>query len=129
MALIEFALLAQEGQQQSSPLPTFILLGLMFGGLYFFMIRPQQKRQKEAASFASSIGPGDRVVTNAGIYGTVTAVEDGAVHLEVDRDVVLKVAKSAIARSQDQAESPKPKGRKADTESGSSDPSTDSDSK
>jgi preprotein translocase subunit YajC len=101
----------------------------MFGGLYFFMIRPQQKRQREAASFASSIGPGDRVVTNAGIYGTVTAVEDGAVHLEVDRDVVLKVAKSAIARSQDEPEKtqstqkPQSKGQKADTDSGPSGPS------
>lgn len=102
------ALLAQSSskQQQGGGLFSILFLVVMMGALYFVMIRPQQKRQREAASFSTHLKPGDKVVTNAGIFGTVNAVDDESVHLEVDRDVVLRVAKSAIVRSQDQPEAP-----------------------
>ncbi len=64
---------------------------------YFFMIRPQQKRQKEQKKFISEVGKGDQVVTVGGIHGKVLSVEDDKVVLEVDRGVKLVVNKSSLS--------------------------------
>ncbi len=112
-------LLAQSSNQ-GNPIFTFVLLGLMMGALYFFMIRPQQKRQREASLFVNRLVPGDQVITNGGIYGTINVVEDDCVHLEIDRDVVVRVLKSAIARQQGDAATAQPSGGAADKKIGSS---------
>lgn len=93
---------------------SFLILPLMIAAMYFFMIRPQQKRQKEQASFNQSLVVGASVVTSSGIYGTVTALEDDAVHLEIDKDIVIKIARSAIVRSQDDAPTPQRGAKTAD---------------
>ncbi|MEZ5371692.1 MAG: preprotein translocase subunit YajC [Microthrixaceae bacterium] len=91
---------AQENSGGSGAFSILLLVGMM-GVMYLVLIRPQQKKQREQASFTSSVQVGDRVVTSAGIYGTINHVDDDSVHLEVDRDVVIRVAKAAIMRSQD----------------------------
>ncbi len=74
----------------------FIII-LMFGALYYLLLRPQQKREKARRELVRSIQPGDEVVTNAGIHGAVVEVEDAVVWLAVAPDVELKVSRDAIA--------------------------------
>jgi preprotein translocase subunit YajC len=78
-------------------LPIYIVL--ILGVLWFVAIRPQQRRRRELTSLIDRLQPGDEVVTIAGVYGTVTEVEDGdTVLLEVAEDVDIRVAKASIAR-------------------------------
>ena len=74
------------------------MIVLLFGVMYFMMIRPQQKRRRQAEQMQSSIGPGDEVVTIGGLYGTVTSVDDDTVMLEVAPGVHTRYARPAIAR-------------------------------
>ena len=53
-----------------------LMIVLLFGVMYFMMIRPQQKRRREAQQMQSALGPGDEIVTIGGLHGTVVAVDD-----------------------------------------------------
>lgn len=64
--------------------------------MYFFMIRPQQKRAREHQEFISALKPGDEVITAGGIIGRVKSVAEGFVNVEVAGDTVIKVLKSGI---------------------------------
>ncbi len=83
---------------QGNPLTTFLPLILVFVVFYFFMIRPQMRKQKEMNSYRSSLKKGDRVVTTGGIYGKVTEVKDKFVTMDVGGDIRLKVDKSALLK-------------------------------
>lgn len=75
-----------------------IMLVGMIVIMYFFMIRPQQKRAKEQKAFAQSMGTGDRVVTSSGIHGKIIGEnEDGTINLEVSRNTTLIVERTAIS--------------------------------
>jgi preprotein translocase subunit YajC len=82
----------------SNPLVTFLPLILVFVVFYFFMIRPQMRKQKEMNNYRSSLKKGDKVITTGGIYGRVLEVKDNAVMLDVGGDVKLKVDKSALTK-------------------------------
>ncbi len=83
---------------QSNALVTFLPLLLVFVVFYFFMIRPQMKKQKEMNNYRNSLKKGDRVVTTGGIYGKISEVKDNYVMLEVGGDLKLKVDKSALLK-------------------------------
>ncbi|MEU8330797.1 preprotein translocase subunit YajC [Micromonospora sp. NPDC048839] len=83
-----------------------LMIVLLFGVMYFMMIRPQQKRRREAESMQSGLGPGDEVVTIGGLYGTVTGIEDDTVLIEVAPGVQTRYARAAIARVVTRAELP-----------------------
>ena len=83
---------------QSNPLLTFLPLILVFVVFYFFMIRPQMKKQKEMTSYRSSLKKGDKVVTTGGIYGRIHEVKDNYVTIDVGGDIKLKVDKSALLK-------------------------------
>jgi preprotein translocase subunit YajC len=83
---------------QSNPLLTFLPLILVFVVFYFFMIRPQMKKQKEMNNYRSSLTRGDKVVTTGGIYGKVYEVKDNYVMMDVGGDIKLKVDKSALLK-------------------------------
>ncbi|WP_198940348.1 preprotein translocase subunit YajC [Micromonospora sp. CB01531] len=87
-------------------LTPILMIALLFGVMYFMMIRPQQKRRREAEQMQSALGPGDEVVTIGGLHGTVTAVEDETVLLEVAPGVQTRYARPAVARVVKQAERP-----------------------
>jgi len=71
---------------------------LLIPVLYFLMIRPQQKRQKQWQSMLSSIKAGDKVTTAGGIRGTILSIKDDAIIIRVAPDnLKLEVAKNAIA--------------------------------
>ena len=78
---------------------------LMFVVIYFFMIRPQVKKQKDATNFRNSLKKGDKVATTGGIYGKITDVKERTVTLEIADNVLVKVDKAAVvADSSDQAQ-------------------------
>ena len=71
---------------------------LIFVVMWFFMIRPQRKQQKELQNFRDSLSKGDKVVTIGGIYGTVVEVKDESVLMEVDNGVKIRVSKQALVK-------------------------------
>ncbi|MBW8845899.1 MAG: preprotein translocase subunit YajC [Burkholderiales bacterium] len=73
-------------------------LVLMFVVLYFVMIRPQMKRQKEAKAMIEALAKGDEVVTAGGVIGKITKMGDNFVHLEVANGVELQLQRSAITQ-------------------------------
>jgi preprotein translocase subunit YajC len=88
-----------------------LLIVLLFGVMYFMMIRPQQKRRREAQSMQAALGPGDEIVTVGGLHGTVVAIDDDVVTLEISPGVTARYARPAIARVTNQraaAEEPGP---------------------
>jgi len=76
---------------------TLILFGMMALIFYFFLIRPQSKRQKEHQNLISQLKRGDEVVTNGGIIGRVHSVTDTVITLEISQNVRIRVLKGQIA--------------------------------
>lgn len=83
---------------EANPIMTFLPLVLIIVVFYFFMIRPQMKKQKEVANFRNSLAKGDKVVTTGGIYGKIIELKDNTVLLQVDDNVKLRVDKAALVR-------------------------------
>jgi preprotein translocase subunit YajC len=83
---------------QTNPLVTFLPLILVFVVFYFFMIRPQMKKQKEMTSYRSSLKKGDKVITTGGIYGKIYEVKDNYVTVDVGGDVKLRIGKNALLK-------------------------------
>lgn len=84
------------GGQPANPIMQFlplILIGLIF---YFMIFRPQKRRQKERQALVDRMEKGDKVVTSSGIHGTITAIEDGTVLVQVSDTTKLRFEKSAI---------------------------------
>ena len=75
-----------------------IMMVAIFAIMWFFMIRPQQKKQKEIRNFQNSLQEGSKVVTGGGVYGTVKHInlEQNTVEVEVARGVVITVAKNYV---------------------------------
>jgi preprotein translocase subunit YajC len=84
--------------EQANPLMSFLPLLLIVVVFYFFMIRPQMKRQKETRKFRESLAKGDKVVTTGGIYGKIVEVKETVIILEVAKDVQIKVDKNGIVK-------------------------------
>jgi preprotein translocase subunit YajC len=83
---------------QTNPLVTFLPLILVFVVFYFFMIRPQMKKQKELTNYRNSLKKGDKVITTGGIFGRVIEVKDYYVTVDVGGDVKLKIDKNALVK-------------------------------
>lgn len=75
-----------------------LMLVAMFAIMWFFMIRPQQKKQKEIRNFQNALQEGQQVVTGGGIYGTVRRIDltTGTIDLEVAKGVTIKVDKGSV---------------------------------
>jgi len=80
----------------SNPILSFVPLIVLFALFYFFLIRPQQKRAKQQKEMVAGLKKGDHVVTNGGLMGRITAVDDNYVGLEVAANVQVKVQRHAI---------------------------------
>jgi len=83
---------AAQGNQWSF----WIMMILIFVVFYFFMIRPQTKRQKELQKQRESMKKGDKVVTAGGIYGEIKEVQDAAFIITIAKDVTIKVSKESV---------------------------------
>ena len=86
-----------------SGLASFVPLILIFVVFYFLLIRPQQKKAKEHQQFLGGLNKGDEVVTSGGIYGRITGLTDAIVTMEISDGVRIKVSRSSIQTSTQEA--------------------------
>ncbi|MEX2513909.1 MAG: preprotein translocase subunit YajC [Cyclobacteriaceae bacterium] len=94
---MKYAILLQLEGAGGGIMGQVFLFGSIILIMYFFMIRPQQKKQKETTKFISDVKKGDKVVTIGGVHGKVFALEGDAVILELDKGIKLKVEKTALS--------------------------------
>ena len=87
---------AQGAAPQSDPLLSMLPLLLVFVVFYFFLIRPQTKRQKEHKEMVSKLAVGDEVVTGGGVLGKVTGVGDQFVEVEIADGVRIKIQRHTV---------------------------------
>jgi preprotein translocase subunit YajC len=78
--------------------PRLLPLVLILVVLFFIIIRPQMKRQKEHRAMIEALAKGDEVATAGGILGTVTRLSEGYLHLEIANGVEVQVQRSAVAQ-------------------------------
>ena len=106
MNTLAFIVLQANPAGQGSPnmLTSLLPLLLVFVVFYFFMIRPQMKRQKELTAFRSAIAKGDKVITTGGLYGKVIDVAENIVTIEIANDVKVRVDKNAVLRDPSEIE-------------------------
>ncbi len=97
MFLINDAYAEGAPQQAGGGIEMLVMIGVFFLIMYFMIIRPQQKRQKEHKSLMESLNKGDEVVTNGGMMGRIQGVGDDIVRIELTENVVIKVQKHAIS--------------------------------
>lgn len=88
----------QAGATANSSWSMWVMLILIFVVMWFFMIRPQRKQQKELEKFRKSLKRGDKVVTIGGIYGVVDEIKERQVIIKVDGDTKLKVDKNSLVK-------------------------------
>ena len=98
MNFLYILLQAAPAQPNGGGMSFWIMILLLFGVMWFFMIRPQRKQQKELEKFRSELKKGDKVVTAGGIYGTIAEVNDKTVLIKVDGEIKLRVDKNSIVR-------------------------------
>jgi len=82
----------------ANPLISLLPIILVFVVFYFFMIRPQMKKQKDLNNYRNALAKGDKIITTGGIYGRVLEVKDNVVIMDVGGDIKLKVDKSAVLK-------------------------------
>ena len=95
--MLNLILLQAEGAaQQGSQWSFWIMMILIFVVFYFFMIRPQTKKQKELQAQREAMKKGDKVVTAGGIYGEIKEVQENAFIITIAKDVTIKVSKESV---------------------------------
>ncbi len=85
-----------------NPLVQLLPFALVLGIFYFIILVPMKRRQKKVQQFLSALKVGDRVVTNGGIHGTVTKVDDGVLQLQIAQNVRIQISRNAIVGYQGQ---------------------------
>jgi preprotein translocase subunit YajC len=89
----------QQPQSQTNPLTGMLpMIVIFFAIMYFLMIRPQQKRDKERRAMLAALAKGDAVITTGGICGTVVGITEDRVVLRVDEKVTMEFVRGAIAQ-------------------------------
>ena len=92
----------QEGQ--GGGIMSFLPFILIFAVFWFLVIGPARKKQKAHQEMVDSLKPGDKVVTNGGIHGTVVGVNDGVVQLRIADQVKIDISRHAISGMRDGGE-------------------------
>lgn len=87
---------SDDGGSSAGGVIQFAILLLIPVAMYFLLIRPQRRRMKDQQAMQRALGVGDEVVTNSGIYGFIKAEEADFFWLEIDDDVMIRIAKAAI---------------------------------
>ena len=87
-----------EGEEGGSGFPTMIIfIGLMFAVMYFLMIRPQQKKQRQQKELVEELRKGDNVITNSGIFGKIERIGKESVVLQIESGATIRVTKESVA--------------------------------
>jgi len=93
MVFLQDAASAAQGQSQWS---IWLMMILIFVVFYFFMIRPQTKKQKELQKQRDAMKKGDKVITAGGIHGVIKEVSDATILIEIAKDITIKVDKASV---------------------------------
>ena len=88
-------------QAAGTGMSSLIMFGMIFAVMYFFMIRPQIKKQKKEREYRSALKKGDKVVTIGGIHGKISDVKEDTFIVEIMSGNTLKIEKSAVSMSGD----------------------------
>jgi len=88
---------AEGGNASQGDLTSIFLLVLLFIVFYIILIRPQQKRVKEHKAMVSSLGKGDEVITNGGLFGKVTQLHEDFLTIEIATNVEVKIQRPSVA--------------------------------
>jgi preprotein translocase subunit YajC len=89
-------ILAQQAAPSPNPLLSMLPLFLLVGGMYFLMIAPQRKKQKQLEKMLAALQSGDEVVTTGGLFGTITNIKDDRYVIRVGDNTKIEVAKGFI---------------------------------
>jgi preprotein translocase subunit YajC len=87
---------AAETSNSGGSLLGMLPLVAIFGAMYFLLLRPQRKRQKETRNLQSSLQEGDEVILSSGIYGWISTIEDNYFWVEIAKDTEVRVLKSMV---------------------------------
>ena len=94
---------------------TILMLAMMIGVFYFMLIRPENKRKKEAEQMRSAVKKGDKITTIGGVIGTVVDVKENSIVIETSADQVrIELAKWALSTNETAAEAAKVEAKKAE---------------
>lgn len=99
MNLLTILLDAAAAGQQGGGYSFIIMMVAIFAIMYFFMIRPQNKKQKEITRFRNSLQVGQDVITSGGIYGKVKNIQDDKISLEIATGVKIQIDRSSVYAS------------------------------
>ena len=99
--------LLQTSAGSNSSASFLIMMIAIFAIMYFFMIRPQNKKQKEIQNFRKNLEVGQRVITAGGIHGQITSIEESVVTLEIAKGVKILIDKNSIFASAEQTQATK----------------------
>ena len=91
-------LAASSSSSSGSPIVALLPFILIAVAMYFLLIRPQRRRMAEQRNLASAVQEGDEVMTTAGIYGFVTAIDGDVIWLEIADGVEIRIARQAVSR-------------------------------
>jgi preprotein translocase subunit YajC len=106
-SLLALAGPAQGGNE--NPMASFVLMGIIFAIFYFILIRPMRTKQKKLEDLVKALKPGDKVIINPGIYGTVEGIDQDTLLLRIAEKTRIRVLRSAVAGLQ---EAPDKEGKK-----------------
>lgn len=108
ISTLSFILAQAKDNQSGGSILSILILVLPMAALVYLMTVPQRKQRQKQADMLRKVEVGDEVLTNSGIVGTITFAEDDLFHLEVDDDVVIRIAKNAISKNLNVVEDPTP---------------------
>ena len=91
------------GSQGGQDYTFLLMMGGMFAVMYFFMIRPQQKKRKEAEKFRENLNKGTEIITAGGIHGKIVEVGEDTVTIDIDRGTKLTIEKSSVSQDKNAA--------------------------
>lgn len=102
---------AAAAPQQAPAWMQFVPFVIILGVMYFVVIRPQAKRQKETQNFLTSLKVGDQIITQAGILGRITSLSDTIASIEIANQVQIKILRSQITMNQSALQNAKKEGK------------------
>lgn len=98
MSNLLYVLLMAPKSEDQNPFMTFLPLILIIVVFYFFMIRPQVKKQKDLRSYRESLKKGDKIITTGGMYGKVVDIKENVIVIDVGEQIRLRIDKSAVLK-------------------------------
>lgn len=98
MSNLLYVLLMAPKSEDQNPFMTFLPLILIIVVFYFFMIRPQVKKQKDLKSYRESLKKGDKIITTGGMYGKVVDIKENVIVIDVGEQIRLRIDKSAVLK-------------------------------